>query len=165
MLLALEDYPVHALWSCTWVVHQAQVAQEASVVTSTSRKPIPFSSYKNNCGASPVVTAQQPRIWMSHWGILSLSISIGGDSLQNYYQLLWTPSCDSISLRKNGSKSGWIKSKAIFIQIAGYLQHTASVDWLVVDKRLELLVDWELLLVLMRSNSKLGVDAAMPREK
>ena len=34
-----------------------------------------------------------------------------------------------------------------------------------MDKRLELLIDGELLLVLMRSNTELGVDAAMPRGK
>lgn len=51
----------------------------------------------------------------------------------------------------------------MFIQIQSHLQHPASVDWLVVDKRLELRIDGELLLMLMGSNSELGVDAAMPK--
>lgn len=49
------------------------------------------------------------------------------------------------------------------MQIQSYLQHPASVDWLVVDKRLELLKDGELLLAVMGSSSELGVDNAMPK--
>lgn len=51
------------------------------------------------------------------------------------------------------------------MQIQGYLQHPASVGWLVMDKRLELLTGRELLLVLTGPSAELGVDAAMPRRK
>lgn len=53
----------------------------------------------------------------------------------------------------------------MLIQLQGYSQQPASVDWLVMDEKLELLIDGELLLVLMRSKAELGVNAAMPRGK
>lgn len=49
----------------------------------------------------------------------------------------------------------------MFIKIQCYLQHPASVDWLVKDKRLDFLIEGEVLPVLT-AFTEIGVDATVP---